>query len=499
MREALHRCQDFRPSALRSVLSPASRFICSTLTFFLLLACGCRPGGGEDRPNLLLISIDTLRADRLGCYGYPRDTSPHIDGLAAGGVVFNRAFSASCKTTPSHMTILTGLFPRVHNVYMWKQGPQGTFRGDTLSENVPTLAEILQDYGYANVAFTGGANVAGRMGFSRGFEIYDEAGDTAAACRWLEENSGKKFFLFYHTYYTHDPYLPPPPYDTRYDPGYAGDIPSRREMMEKTGVREGEKWHGIWQVMHEMFWAEVDLDDPADRRHLSALYDGAIGYVDNELIRSLLESLEKAGTLDDTLIVLTSDHGEEFLEHGRLEHNSLYREVARVPLIMRLPGKFPAGLRIEELVRTVDILPTILDVLEIPAETFVQGVSLRPLTEGKRGLELTAYADFDDYLPPVIESLRSGPWFLLLDQRLVRESRGEDGVLSFVSLYNTRNDPEETADVSARHPEVTKKLLNRLRALRLENSRLRAEEAPNQLKGEMDVKNVERLKALGYF
>jgi len=473
-------------------------FLLSFLSF-VTLACGQQRTKEVKRPNLLLISVDTLRADRLGCYGYERDTSPRIDQLAESGVLFENAFSSSPKTTPSHMSILTGLYPRVHNVYMWKMDPGGTFRGDTLSENIPTLAEILKDYGYANVAFTGGANVAGRMGFDRGFEIYDEDADTEAACRWLEENPGKRFFLFYHTYYTHDPYLPPPPYDTIYNPGYSGNIPSRKELMEETGVEEGEDWHGIWQVMHEKFWAGVDVADPADRLQLTALYDGAISYVDNELIRKLLETLEKTGNLDNTLIVLTSDHGEEFLEHGRLEHNSLHREVARVPLIMRFPAAVPEGIRIEELVRSVDILPTILDILAIPLTTAVQGTSLRPLLTGGEIPELSVYADFNDYLPPVIESIRSGPWFLLMDQReRVSEEIGQEEGSTFFSLYNTENDPDEAVDVSSRHPEIAEKLKKRLRTVRIESSRKHAEEAWDQQPGEMDIKNMERLKALGY-
>ncbi len=471
------------------------------ICFLPLLCLGCERtlGPRRDRPNLLLISVDTLRADRLGCYGYERDTSPQIDQLAESGALFENSFSASPKTTPSHMSILTGLYPRVHNVYMWEMDAEGTFRGDTLSDNIPTLAEILKDYGYTNAAFTGGANVAGRMGFDRGFEIYDENGDTEAACRWLEENTDKRFFLFYHTYYTHDPYLPPPPYDRKYDPSYSGSIPSRKEMMEELGIEEGDGWHGIWQVMHDRFWSKVNLNDPADRRRLNALYDGAISYVDNELIRKLLETLKETGILEKTLVVFTSDHGEEFLEHGRLEHNSLYREVARVPLIMRFPGEIRGGLRIEELVRTVDILPTILDLLGIPLKTSVQGISLRPLLIGEGAPESTAYADFNDYLPPVIESIRSGPWFLLMDQR-AREGEAIDreGGSPFFSLYNIEDDPNETVDISSRYPEITERLKNQLRAIRIESSRKHAEEARDQQPGEMDIKNIEKLKALGY-
>ena len=473
--------------------------ILTSLLTLIGLACGRIDSDLTDRPNLLLISVDTLRSDRLGCYGYGRDTSPNIDLIADKGVLFEHAFSASPKTTPSHMSILTGLYPRAHNVYMWDMDSHGTYSGRRLSEKVTTLAEILKEYGYTNVAFTGGANVAGEIGFDRGFEIYDESADTEAACRWLEENVEKKFFLFYHTYYAHDPYLPPPPYDTKYDPGYSGSIPTRKELMDELGIQEGEARHGIWQPLQKRFWSGIDLNDPADRRHLNALYDGAINYVDNELIGSLIKSLEKSGTLDNTLIVFTSDHGEEFLEHGRLEHNSIYREVASVPLIMRLPGILPAGKRINQMVRTIDIMPTILDLLGISSDASIQGANLLPAILDDRELDLTAGADFNDYAPPVIESIREGDWFLLMDQR--QSISGKNGELAgtpFFALFNTGEDPGEQNNVLAEFPEVAKRLRKNLRAQRIESSRKYAEEAAEQQSATMDIKNIERLKALGY-
>lgn len=469
------------------------------LLSLLSLACGQPKPGVKDRPNLLLISVDTLRSDRLSCYGYGRHTSPNIDRIAEEGVLFENAFSSSPKTTPSHISILTGLYPRTHNVYMWKMSSEGTYFGRRLSDNVATLAEILKEYGYTNVAFTGGANVAGRIGFDRGFEIYDETADTEAACRWLEENGEKKFFLFYHTYYTHDPYLPPPPYDTKYDPGYSGSMPTRKELMDELGIREGEDWHGIWQPLQKRFWSRIDLNDPADRRHLAGLYDGAINYVDHELIGSLIKSLEKSGLLDSTLIVFTSDHGEEFLEHGRLEHNGIYREVASVPLILRLPGLLPAGRRIKQLVRTIDIMPTILELLGIPSLTTIQGVNLLPAIREDRDLNLTAAADFNDYAPPVIESIREGEWFLLMDQRQsISEKSGPKTAPPFFSLFNTEEDPGEMNDLSDDLPEVVAHLRKKLKKQRIENSKKHAEEAADQRPAKMDIKNLDRLKALGY-
>lgn len=474
-----------------------------SLFIFLLsliaLACGKPKPTSKIGPNLLLISVDTLRSDRLGCYGYGRVTSPIIDLIAEQGVLFENAFSASPKTTPSHMSIMTGLYPRAHNVYMWELSPEGRYSGRKLSEKVTTLAEILKENGYTNVAFTGGANVAGRIGFDRGFEIYDETADTIGACRWLEGNADKKFFLFYHTYYTHDPYLPPPPYDTKYDPGYSGSMPTRQKLMDELGIQEGEDWHGIWQLLQKRFWSTIDLTDPADRRHVNALYDGAINYVDNELIRALINSLKKAGVLDNTLIVFTSDHGEEFLEHGRLEHNSIYREVASIPLIMRLPEILPAGKRIKQLARTIDILPTILDLLGILSQTSIQGKTLLPAILADRQLNLTAAADFNDYAPPVIESIRDGDWFLLMDQRqTIKDENIQKRVMPFFTLFNTREDPKEMNDLSAKFPDVAVRLRKQIRAQRLESSKKHTEEAAGQKSAAMDIKNIDRLKALGY-
>ncbi|MDP8234748.1 MAG: sulfatase [Candidatus Erginobacter occultus] len=473
------------------------------LVLIVLLLPGLFPGCGrspeKDRPNLLLISVDTLRADHLGCYGYDRPTSENIDRLAEEGVLFENAFSASPWTTPSHMSIMTGYYPRVHNVYMWGRDARGIYSGKVLSGNIPTLAEILKEHGYTNVAFTGGANVAGKIGFARGFEIYDEDSDTDAAVEWLRENADRRFFMFYHTYFTHSPYLPAPPYDSKYDPSYSGEIPSRVELMKEMGMEKNDLWQGLWQALHNRYWSAVAFDDPADWYHLKALYDGSIEAVDAEFIKELIGTLRAKGVLDRTLVVFTSDHGEEFLEHGRAEHDSIYREVAQVPLILRLPGVLPAGTRVRQLVRNIDILPTILELLGIPPEREIQGISLMPAVTRGEALDLEVHADSNDFLPPAIESVRSGPWFLLMDQREIRDGE-PDGIKhpGFFRLFNTDEDPGETRDVRARYPEVTDRLRKRLRAQRIESSRKFAEEAADQEDASVGRWNVERLKALGY-
>jgi len=471
------------------------------ITLLLLLCPGCgsktEPEAGQ--PNLLLISVDTLRADRLGCYGYKRPTSPTIDRLAEEGVLFENAIATSPQTTPSHMSIITGFYPRAHNVYMWGRDENGTYSGRVLSGEIPTLAEILKGYGYTNVAFTGGANVAGKIGFDRGFEIYDEESNSAAAVEWLRENAEEQFFLFYHTYFTHAPYLPLPPYGSRYDPAYLGKIPSYDELTEELGVVKGELWSGIWQALYNRFWSKVNPADPADRYHLHALYDECIGYVDAVFIKELIDTLRTEGILDRTLIVFTSDHGEEFFEHGRKEHDSIYGEVVRVPLIMRLPGALPGGMRIEQLVRGIDIMPTILELLGIPLDVEIQGTSLLAAATDGKELNLKAHSDYNDFFPPVIDSIRSGPWFLLMDQRTRSGGEPGDGSLPrFFQLFNTDDDPGETRNLAEKYPEVAARLRTELRALRIESSRKHAEEGADQEKAAVDRWNVERLKALGY-
>ncbi len=220
--------------------------------------------------------------------------------------------------------------------------------------------------------------------------------------------------------------------------------------------------------------------------------------MDHEFIAALLASLRAAGVLDRTLIVFTSDHGEEFLEHGRFRHDSLYREVTRVPLILRLPGVLPAGKRVGQLVRSVDLLPTVLDILGLPLPSSVQGVSLLPAVRRDRDLGLEVYADFDDFAPPFIESVRTREWFYLMDQRDYLTREGKKRAPGFHWLFDAGRDPGEIADLSLSRPAAVARLQMRLRGLRIESSRLHFERAAEQKATTMDAENLKRLKALGY-
>lgn len=299
--------------------------------------------------NLLLISIDTLRPDRLGCYGYQLPTSPVIDGaIAAGGTLFEHAYASYPSTTASHMTLFTSLDPCVHHVLLPSMAP---LRGDA-----HLLAEYLRAAEYETAAFTEDAYLLAHSGFVRGFGTYMESTDTRTdgaveetldhARRWIEAHRDDPWFVFVHTYQVHAPYTPPP--------GYRARIGAP--------------------------------DDP------SGNYDAEIRYTDT-VLGGFLDALDALEPREDVLLVFLSDHGEQFGEHGLTEHgNSLYDVLLHVPLILRAPGLVPEGRRIAASVGLVDLVPTLLDLLELPPPAPAQGRSVAPLIRGEPMPPATLYA-----------------------------------------------------------------------------------------------------------
>lgn len=307
------------------------------------LAAAC---GGEPRPpNVVLISIDSLRPDHLGAYGYDRDTSPHLDALARSSVVFERAWSTSTWTLPSHVSLLTGLHPRAHGVTRWKR---------RIPAALPLLPELLAARGYRSAAVVSGMLLHRRYGFDRGWVDYrdDLVGPHLAlhslvsservharVLEQLDRLGAGPFLLFVHYFDVHYDYAPPPPWDRHFDPGYDGTL-TGADFARTTLFRR-------------------DLS-PRDLEHLVALYDGEIRWVDEWLGR-LFAELERRGLAEDALIVVLADHGDEFYDHGRLGHaKNLYDSTLRAPLIVRFPGGRHGGRRVATPVSLVDIAPTIL-------------------------------------------------------------------------------------------------------------------------------------------
>ncbi|HXH28370.1 MAG TPA: sulfatase, partial [Candidatus Polarisedimenticolia bacterium] len=402
------------------------------------------------RPSVVLITIDTLRADHLGCYGYARQTTPRIDALAAQGALFTRAYTSLPRTTQSIASILTGKFPRDH-------GARGLF--STLSPVNVTLAEVLRDQGYDTAAIVSNMFLRPGRGFEQGFALYDNPprrwdGDsadevTSTALSWLRQRpSGRPFFLWLHYLDPHWTYRPSPPYDTLFEGGRTPPaLPLDRE------VAEGRLTKGQIIFQNRLTPAQVD--------RVVRLYDGEIRQVD----AALGPVLEALGRLNPPpLIVLTSDHGESLGEHGYyFAHGEyLYQPTLHIPLILHLPGRIPPGLRSEALAQNIDVAPTILGILGIDR---LQAVDGRPLlipapasADGRRWLRAApgrtlVFAESDYQLihpenPRYYIPGPSGRWSAASDGhfKLIDIPRRSGGLLE---SYDLQTDPGESRSLDA--------------------------------------------------
>jgi len=370
---------------------------------------------------VLLISIDTLRADHLSCYGYDRETTPRIDAIAREGVLFERTFATTSWTLPSHLSLLTGLTISAHGVCddrLWA-------RTDEEGEAVPVimagtfLPERLAEAGFRTGGFYTWKFLEPRFGFGPGFEVYERLGHTfysfppvakrfeeiqAAAdveglkalrkeypelfdvtrpsspetidraLEWIDGVRGETpeapFFCFVHLFDAHDPYTPPPPFDTRFDPDYRGSVDGEGIVAPDSAMR-------------------ADMD-PRDLEHVIALYDGEIAWIDSEVGR-LLDALEERGALENTIVMITSDHGEEFFEHGEKTHrHALWVESVHVPWIVSWPGRVERGLRVPTASGIIDIAPTLYGLLGLSVPEGTSGADLsRVVREGGADEERT--------------------------------------------------------------------------------------------------------------
>jgi len=305
--------------------------------------------------GFVLISIDTLRADRLGAYGYPLDTSPFFDDFAERGDLFEKAIVQLPGTLPSHMSIFTGLYPQEHGVYP----PDGV-----LSASIATLPEMFQEAGYRTGGFTDGGYVKGTYGFARGFDVFDDVtkaspGGASETFRRAKEfvsslRRGERFFLFVHSYEVHDPYYAEEPYKSN---SWPGEPPAH--------------WDSVGSNLAAASEGELEIT-PEALEYFSAMYDASIRFID-DVLRDFMEYLWAQGLSPDTTIVITSDHGEEFLEHGGLAHRQLYDETLHVPLLVRRLGQRRGG-RIGHLVQSIDIAPTLVE---------LAGLTVRPNFSGR--------------------------------------------------------------------------------------------------------------------
>jgi len=451
----------------------------------------CPPPGSIMRfgeYNLLLISLDTLRADRLGCYGHENSTSPNMDRLAEKGVLFERAYSQAPATLISHSTMFTGLNPGAHDAQVMTRNP--------LPQSARTITEILGMNGYRTAGFTGGAQIGADFGFDQGFEVYDDAGGGLKniwprARGWLDENSGEKFFLFLHSYDIHHPYDPPPPFNTIFFPDYDGPLGGSISLGVINEINSGRR-----QVTR------------TDVRYISAVYDGGIRYADT-FIGDIVRYLDDHGLLEKTIIVLTSDHGEEFDEHGMVgtHAHTVYDELVHVPLIIRIPGVPPH--REDRAVGLVDLVPTLLDLVEIgyPPDHF-QGVTFSTMIENSAECSeeprlLIAEKEYlHDQLYGRLKSVRRDDWKFIAGTQspryrsIWRYLGGLIYPLGEKELYNLEADPGEQVNVIARNVELARSMEVLLYRMIEWNGEYALE--PDPIPTKFDPENVRRLRELGY-
>jgi len=383
--------------------------------------------------NVIFVSFDALQAAHTSCLGYFRKTTPNIDRFAKEGFLFSNAVSQSSWTVPATMSYFTSMYPSQHkliNKYSTYTNEEKILSNlKTLSPEVVTLAQVLKENGYITGGFTGDAGVGSVFGFAQGFDEYFEGPkfggmdkSIPAALAWLKDNSKNKFFIFLHGYDVHGQFDPPGGFTREFvEPPYTGKLQGGKEeeaKIRETGLEKGP----------------VKLTDE-DVRFWRALYDEKIKDVD-ERFGLFVDDLRKMGLLENTIIILVSDHGTEFYEHRRFDHGfSLYDELVHVPIILWLPQANKGGV-IKDQVRAIDVMPTLLDLLGIKVSDKVsrqmQGVSLVPCMNGAR-MDLTAFTETD--------------YRFYVNKRAIRTSDGFKFIYSLDSgdreLYNLNNDPAE--------------------------------------------------------
>lgn len=439
--------------------------------------------------NVIIISLDTLRADHLGCYGYNRNTSPNIDELAEDSALFSNTYAPSPWTLPSHVSLMTSLNTINHGVYQ---------NGQKIDSSIRTLADWLRVNGFFTTAFTGGGFVSGLFGLHKGFDSYHVRGGIQnpnsaevlcrAALDWLDRNRDRSFFLFLHTYQIHNPFVSPPPYN---------------EMF----LREGAEYKGI--DTNDLRIARENRFKPLSdelRQNIVDLYDAGIRYTDECLIKPLVAKLEELELYDRTMIILVSDHGEEFFDHQAWIHtHSVYDEVIRVPLIIKFFDSVHRGRRIEDFVRLIDVMPTVLDLLEIdPSDQFLEGKTLLSLLHERRDDRRETARVFISDLAPDIENnhipgkitLNHGRYKIIINEKY------SDSQLAYflhpppavpeIEIYDLETDPEETDNLALSQPGLVKKMMDFMETRYVPA----AKRKPSEVELSEEIRR--QLRALGY-
>jgi len=426
------------------------------------------PPAPSSRKNIIMVSIDTLRQDHAGIYGYPKPTTPMLDRFAKTALIFTNAVSASSFTVPSVASLFTSLYPSEH----------GAIGKDemTLSPENLTLAEILASNGYGTACFSASPFISPEFGFGQGFENFFLINSPHAHALnqllipwFLAHYQEQPFFLYIMYFDPHQPYEAPPPYDALFQKDQAGKKLWPEKMLKQKPVR-------VSKLKPSISGTELEF--------VKSQYDSEVAYADHYL-GQLLEKIGALGLLENSIVVVTADHGEEFIEHQGFGHSrTLYREVLSVPFILYYPGISEPGRKIEQLVRTIDFLPTLLDLAGISSPPGIHGRSLKPLLLNRGQLNtLPAFAELRPFLNPkqYLKALDTQKF------KLIQNSPSQK-----LELYDLSNDPQEMTDLATQFPESAAARLQEMSELEKSFRKI----SPAKPKAVADEQKL--LKSLGY-
>ncbi len=493
-------------STRHTKLNPTKKGILQLLlvSWFAIIIMALVPNVGSDsrmtesKPNVILLIIDTLRADRLGSYGYGKNTTASIDKIAEQGVVFENAYVPWSKSLPSHASIMTSMYPQSHGAF-----PNGEY----LDPKLQTLAKILKKHGYKTGAFVTNELVGNQYNFDLGFDTFIDFAEldyentslgmwvrmfnliklldyvsyndiyTQLALIWLDKNKNKNrpFFLWMQWLHPHTPYQPQKKFLERFENNYSG-------------IADGSKQQ-IQLIIHKKLRLSKE-----DQEHYEALYDAEVAYSDYQVGR-VIDKLKSLDLLENSLLIITSDHGENLYEHGlEYQHSGVYDSSVRIPVIFHLPGKLPKNKRIIEVIESIDILPTTLDILEIPLPVQFQGKSALSLIHGKKpNWNSVAHIISLERKQSSI-AIRSGDWKIISTIKENQET---------YELYHIPSDPNEVVNRIETELEIADSLKQALTDW-IQNDFEEPSlvynpgEVYKKKSGSFDKETLDRLKSMGY-
>lgn len=436
-------------------------------------------GGGERANGVILITVDTLRADYLSCYGHTRVLTPSFDRFAKMGVNFRNTFSQASTTTPSHSSIMTSLYLQDHNVYS---------NFEALGESPQTLAETFKAAGFGTYAIVNMRHLNPEVGnLAQGFQHFVRSGNMRRAAasfddllKWIGDQKGKPFFAWVHLADVHTPYRPPPPYDRFY---YDDD---EHDPSETSLARI---WPTLPKDMSDHPSFQAWLEGITDVQYVLAQYQGAVTYVDDEFGR-LIDELDTRGLLQRTAVIVTADHGESLGEHGMyFVHTGLYAATTHIPLLTWFPNDGRHGAEVRDVVESVDIYPTLLEYMGLAPPEHIRGRSLWPLI---RGGTLPAKTAFIEHAGRNLVSLRTDRFAYVKHLRTAYIQPSYTFTNGREELYDLQSDPDEIHDVSKDLPQVTA-------GFRVELEQRRTDKLNLAIgKAEVTAETTDVLRSLGY-